>query len=71
MNPNVARPVAWIIQFVLLAFWLGVVPFILWRVYAMSKDVADIKQLLRSLLEEQKKKGAAPLPEPRPDSLES
>lgn len=70
MSPNVARPVAWIIQFVLLAFWVGVVPYILWRVYAMSKDVADIKVLLKSLLEEQRK-GRRPLPEPRPESLES
>lgn len=71
MSPNAVRPVAWILQFVLIIFYFGIVPFLLWRFYAMSRDVADMKRLLQALLEHQKQKGAAPPPEPRPASNES
>lgn len=65
--PQVAQVLGPIIGFA----YLCLLAFLIWRFYMMTRDVADIKRLLQSLLEEQKKKGAAPLPEPRPDSLES
>ncbi|MBN9660395.1 MAG: hypothetical protein J0H49_19555 [Acidobacteria bacterium] len=51
--------------------YLCLLAFLIWRFYIMTRDVADMKRLLQSLVDEQKKKGATPLPEQRPDSLEN
>ncbi|WP_321475334.1 hypothetical protein [uncultured Paludibaculum sp.] len=57
---------AQIFSFIMLLGYLCLLGFLVWRFYWMTRDVADIKQLLESLLGQQKEKGAAPSPEPRP-----
>lgn len=68
MQPNAIRPVVWFIQFFQLIFIFGIVPFMTWRLYLMTRDIADMKRLLQALLDQKKQQGAAPSPEPRPVS---